>query len=164
MFKQIILPILGVAAFIVIVGLMTQGKINFGSTQQTPKPSSDKFIKIENIQINVEVAKTDSQRQKGLSNRKDLDEKRGMVFVFDKGSRPTFWMKDTLIPLDLIWIRNGKIVGINKNVPTEIGRSDTELIRYPAPGPVDYVLEVNAGFSDKNNIKIDQNLSGLELL
>lgn len=164
MFKQIILPLLAVAGFIVVVGLFSQGKINLPKNSPSPSVKPLNTIKINNVEIPVEVAKTDQQRQKGLSGRTNLADKNGMIFVFQKGSKPTFWMKDTKIPLDIIWIRNGKIVKIDKNVPTEIGKTDTELTRYFSPQAIDYVLEVNAGFSDKNKITVDQSLSGLEQL
>lgn len=162
MFKQIILPLIAVAAFIVVVGLFSQGRIKLPNSP-TPTPTS-KIIKIGDLEIPIEVAKTDSEKQKGLSNRTKLADNSGMLFVFNKNSKPVFWMKDTKIPLDIIWISNGKIVGINKNVPTEIGKSDTELTRYPSPQSIDYVLEVNAGFSDKNQITVGESLSGLEQL
>lgn len=170
MFKSIFLPIIGVAAFITIVGLFSQGKLNFLFSGNSPIISTksdvlkEKTIKISDIELKVEVAKTDSERAKGLSNRSSLDQNSGMVFVFSKNSSPIFWMKDTKIPLDLIWIDDNKIVGITKNVQTEPNVSDNYLKRYQAPTHVDYVVEVNAGYSDKNNIKVGQSLSGLEQL
>ncbi|HCR35730.1 hypothetical protein A2130_02925 [Candidatus Woesebacteria bacterium GWC2_33_12] len=156
MFKQIFLPLIAVAVFITLVGLLGQGKL-------TPKVSL-KTIKIDNLEISVEVAKSADERAKGLSGREKLDENSGMVFVFDKNSKPVFWMKDTLVALDIIWINDNKIIRIEKNVQPEIGKTDSELKKYTAPSIVDYVLEVNAGFADKNNIKIDQMISGLEQL
>lgn len=152
MFKSIFLPIIAVAAFITLVGLLNQGKLNkFIKTEDaTPK---NKSIIIENKEINVEVARSNEERSKGLSNREKLDSNSGMVFVFNKNSKPSFWMKDTKIPLDIIWINDEKIVSINKNVQPEPNKKDSELKRYPAPSEIDYVLEVNAGFSDKYGIK-----------
>jgi len=165
MFKQIFLPLIAVASFITLVGLLSQGKLNFLFNQPISTPIvTTKTIKIESITINIEVAKTSDERAEGLSNRDNLIESNGMVFVFDKDSKPVFWMKDTKIPLDIIWINDNKIVGIEKNVQIEINKSDTELKKYNAPSIVDYVLEVNAGFSDKNNIKVGQTISGLEQL
>ncbi len=161
MFKSLFLPLIAVAAFITFVGLLTQGKLQFLFPESVTN-SNLKVIKIEGVEIKVEVAKTKEELAKGLSSRDKLDENSGMVFVFDKNSRPTFWMKDTNIALDMIWINDSKIVGIDKNVQPEPGVDESKLKKYPAPSEVDYVLEVNGGFSDKNNIKIDQTLSGLE--
>ena len=159
MFKQIFLPLLATMAIIVVLGLFSQGKIGLPSNLN----SSQKVISINDVKVNIEVAKTDTEKQKGLGGRNTLVDNSGMIFVFNR-EKPTFWMKDTLIPLDIIWISDGKIVGINKNVATELGKTDPELTRYPSPQIIDYVLEVNAGFSDKNKITIGQSLSGLEQL
>jgi uncharacterized membrane protein (UPF0127 family) len=73
-------------------------------------------------------------------------------------------MKDMLIPLDFIWVANGKIVKIDKNVPAPAPNTPDGNLKTYSPGtPIDYVLEVNAGFSDKNNIKVGDsvNLSGI---
>jgi len=163
MFKSIFLPIIAVASFIIVVGLLSGGKLNF-LIQTSPVKEKAKSIKIDSTEINIEVAKTNDERSKGLSNRTVLDEKTGMVFVFPKNSKPVFWMKDTKISLDIIWINDNKIIGIDKNVEPEPGVTDNKLKKYPSPSEIDYVLEVNSGFSDKYNIKPDQTISGLEQL
>ena len=165
MLKQVFFPIIAVVAFIVLVGLLTQGKLGFLIPTTSPTPIvNTKIIKVNNIEVEVEIAKSDEERSKGLSGREDLDRNGGMIFVFNKDSKPTFWMKDTKIALDIIWINDDKVVGIEKNVQPEIGKPDSEMKRYAAPSPVDYVLEVDGGFSDRNSIKVDQSLSGLEQL
>ena len=168
MFKSIFLPLIGVVAFITFVGLLSQGKLKFlTSTIESPPQvtqANTKPIKIGDMEINVEVAKTNDEKSKGLSNRTSLDEKSGMIFVFDQNSKPSFWMKDTLIALDLIWINDNKIIAINKNVKPEPNVSSRELKKYPAPSEIDYVLEVNSGFSDKFKVIPGQMLSGLEQL
>ncbi|HLD92378.1 MAG TPA: DUF192 domain-containing protein [Patescibacteria group bacterium] len=165
MFKQLFLPIIAVAGFIVLVGLLTQGKLGFLIPSSSPTPKANaKIIKIDDTEIEVEVAKTNEERAKGLSNREKLDENSGMIFVFSKDSKPSFWMKDTKISLDIIWINDSIITGIEKNVQPEPGKADSELKKYPAPSSIDYVLEINGGFSDKNKIKVGQTISGLEQL
>ena len=108
------------------------------------------YIFINNLYFKVEVASTPKQREIGLSNRTHLDKNSGMLFVFEKEGRYPFWMKDTYIPLDMIWIdKNGLIVDIaHMRMPEEGERSYT---------PIDkalYVLEIYGGTSKKNNIKI----------
>lgn len=163
MFKSIFLPIIAVATFIVLVGLLSQGKLDSLFKKNSPTIQNEKIVKIDNLEIKVEVAETNEERAKGLSNRTQLDNKSGMVFVFPKDSKPVFWMKDTKIPLDIIWINDNKIIDIEKNVQPELGVTDNKLRRYPAPSEIDYVLEVNGGFSD-NNIKVGETISGLEQL
>lgn len=156
MIKQVLLPILGVIVFIIAVGLFVQktGSINFSATQATPTPKPS-VVTIGNQSIQVTLAKTREERTKGLSGTATLEVNSGMLFVFDSKANPVFWMKDMLIPLDIIWINNGKIVKIDKNVPiAKPGTPDSKLTTYSNSLPVDYVLEVNAGFADINNIKV----------
>lgn len=112
-------------------------------------------IKIDHLQLRVEIADTEQSRETGLSYREKLEENTGMLFVFNNPTVAFFWMKDMKFPLDMIWIKYDKIVGINSNVP--IPKPDTPLNQLPKYSPkekVNYVLETNAGFVDKNNIRV----------
>ena len=126
------------------------------------RPSSQK-ITINNTVIYVELAIAPEEKQRGLSGSK-LQENQGMLFVFDNKTIPSFWMKDMLIPLDIIWIEDTKIVQIDENVPApNSGEPDTNLRLYQPLAPINYVLEVNAGFSEKHGIKVGDavDLSGI---
>ena len=105
-----------------------------------------KFIG-KNIAVSLEVAITAAEKEKGLMNRPSLPNNRGMVFIFRPPRQVTFWMKDTLIPLDMIFINKGKIVKIAKNAEPN---QTTTL--YSSGKEVTEVVEVNGGFSDKYNI------------
>lgn len=95
--------------------------------------------------FSVEVADTEAARELGLGNRTSLAEGHGMLFVFDAPGNWGFWMKDTLIPLDLLWIRaDGTISTIARNVAT----STYPEIFYPTTPDAKWVLEVNAGAAD----------------
>jgi len=159
MFKSIILPILGVVAFISLVGYF------YKNPQKLQNQVLLKSVKIADTKIAVELADTNEKRTNGLSGKSELNAESGMLFVFEKKVvAPTFWMKDMLIPLDIIWIGNGKIVKIDKNIPAPVAETpDTKLVNYSPGTPIDYVLEVNAGFSDKNNFKVGDSvdLSGI---
>lgn len=113
-----------------------------------------KSIKIGEATIETEIADTDESRTQGLSNRKRLDEGKGMLFDFTNTDfkKPGFWMKDMLISIDMIWIYNGKIIGITTNVP--IPPEDRDLEVYYPPSEITHVLEVPAGWSAKNNLKV----------
>src|SRR4030043_1032375 len=158
MFKQIILPILAVVAFIIVVGVLIQKSSSLGLSRLfMPQPTSspEKTVTINTAKISVQIADTKEKRVKGLSGVSSLPEDSGMLFVFEsKGVSPLFWMKDMLIPLAIIWIGDGKVIKIDKNVPIPpTGYQDANIKTYSAGQPIDYVLEVNAGFSDKNMIK-----------
>ena len=103
-----------------------------------------KAISIRNHKFTVEVADTDTLRVKGLSGRKNLDKNSGMLFVFQKPSFYSFWMKGMNFPLDFIWINDETIVDLTENVP--ISKEDkTRMSTYTSGVPVDKVLEVKAG-------------------
>ncbi len=97
--------------------------------------------------FSVEVASTDEERRKGLMFRKSLKEGAGMIFLFNSETDHTFWMKNTYIPLDMIFIDSDmNVVGIYKNaVPLS---EETISIKRASR----YVLEINAGLSDKSGI------------
>ena len=113
----------------------------------------------------VTVAKTASEKSKGLSGREDLAENHGMIFIFTPKTYPAFWMKDMNFALDIIWISDDTIVHIDENVPPPgKDQKDNELPLYRPPEAVNYVLEVNAGFSQNNGIKVGDkiDLTGLK--
>lgn len=163
--KQILLGLLGLAAFIVFVGVLTnKNQTLIPIPKKSPTPSL-KSIKVGQTEVAIEVADSEEERSQGLSGRKSLDGKEGMLFVFPGGNAyPSFWMKDMLFPLDIIWIDNSKVVKIEKNIPApDKGAGDASLTLYHPDKPIDYVLEVNAGFSDTNDIVVGDNvdLTGL---
>lgn len=99
--------------------------------------------------IDIEIADDDYQRQLGLMNRKEMKENEGMLFIFPRQDWLSFWMRNTLISLDMIFVNENKqIVTIHKN--TRI-LSDSS---YPSTRPAKYVVEVIAGFTDKYNIQV----------
>jgi len=75
-----------------------------------------------------------------------------MLFVFDGYYIPTFVMRDMLFSIDIIWIKDDMVVGFEKNMPRS--ELDKDLIAYQPKNFINYVLEVNAGFVEQNNIKI----------
>lgn len=109
-----------------------------------------KSIKINNKKINVEVADTPEKQYQGLSGRNELCEKCGMLFVFSGKEKPDFVMRNMKFNLDIIWIKDSKIIKIDKNLLAE---DDNPKNTYSSPKSIDYVLEVNANFCDQNNIK-----------
>ncbi len=106
--------------------------------------------------FNVEVATTQVQREKGLIYRKELGKDNGMLFVFDKEGNYPFWMKNTLIPLDIIWAdSNSKVVFIASNV------QPCKSLICPSVNPgvgAKYVLEINAGLCEEIGLKLGDEL------
>jgi uncharacterized membrane protein (UPF0127 family) len=153
--KKLIISFVAVGLFIIGVGLYTQNGANFSLPfgEKTEKKIS--IVTINNKEISVEIAKTAKEREKGLSG-KTLDANSGLLFVFDSANKSqNFWMKGMIIPIDIIWIESGKIIRIDENVPTpEANTPDNKLKIYSAGKPVNYVLEVNAGYANSNSLKV----------
>lgn len=105
--------------------------------------------------IEVQIARTDEHRYQGLSGRDYLLENTGMLFVFDEADQYAMVMRDMNFPIDIVWFLNNKVVDMAPNVPVEYVRDDSELIRYYPRTKANYVLELPAGWLDKNPIKID---------
>lgn len=102
----------------------------------------------QKLTFQVEVADTPAKRELGLQYRRDLAPDRGMIFLFPSESEHSFWMKNTPIPLDMIFInRDRKIVGIvEEAVPFS---TDSRSV----PGASQFVLEINGGLSKRHGIK-----------
>ena len=106
----------------------------------------------------VEVAKTESEKEQGLMFRTKLDPDKGMLFIFDNEGEYSFWMKNTLIPLDIIWMdKNYKIVFISKNIQpclsSEAGRqNDCPFVSSGVNAK--YVFEINGGTAEKIGLKV----------
>ncbi len=108
----------------------------------------------ESIRVQVEIADNATAHAKGLMGRKSLGENEGMLFVFNKSSYLSFWMFNTTIPLDAIFISsNGTVVDVDEMEPC--GLNIFNCTSYESLRPAKYVLEVNKGFSKKNSIKRD---------
>ncbi len=112
-------------------------------------------IKINNTVVSIEVADTAATRSRGLSGREKLATDSGMLFVYPETKIYRFWMKEMKFPLDMIFINNGSVVDILKDVPApELSKKEQDLIIYQPKTPINMMLEVNAGFADKNQIKV----------
>lgn len=94
--------------------------------------------------FDVEVADNDLLRQQWLMYRQNLPSQSGMLFVFDKEQKYPFWMKNTLIPLDMLWINSG---GYIVDIQTAIPCTSDPCPTYDPKSDALYVLEINAGLS-----------------
>jgi len=102
--------------------------------------------------VQVEVETTEASREQGLSGRTSLADGHGMLFVFDSPGNYGFWMKDMNFAIDMLFIdASGKIVTIAANASPKGYHQNPPQVFYPAT-PVQYVLEVPAGFAAQNGI------------
>lgn len=105
--------------------------------------------------FNVEIADSDEKREIGLMNRSKLDLKSGMLFIFEEEDYYSFWMKNTLIPLDIIWMDSQfNIVFIKENFNPCTNKCDIITPDKKAK----YVLEINSGLVKELNIKTNDEL------
>lgn len=106
------------------------------------------WVEVGGQRYEVEVAKTDEQRARGLMFRDQMDADRGMVFVHDSEDLQAYWMKNTKIPLDILYF-DGKrrLVSQQRNVPP--CSAGDRCPPYPSEAPAKYVLELNAGQAEK---------------
>ena len=128
------------------------------TTEEKPQASENQDlipIEIETdrgpVRFQVEVVDTPLGRQKGLMHRTSLPEATGMLFVFPAEAQRSFWMRNTLIPLDMIFIRSDKtILGIVENAEP---RTDTSR---GVPGDSQYVLELIGGSASRYRLRSEQ--------
>lgn len=110
------------------------------------------------VVLNIEIADTDFDIQTGLMYRNSMETKQGMLFVFDDVSERYFYMKNTKIPLDLIYINENKtIVSFQKNAKPF---DETSL---PSNAPAKYVLEVNAGLVNLWKLSVGDSIDYSEI-
>jgi uncharacterized protein len=102
--------------------------------------------------IHVEVADNEYRKWKGLSWRENLGENEGMYFVYESAVIPAFWMYGMQFPLDFIWINEDKVVEVSENIQPPGKAEETPVTLSPGT-KVTGVIEVNAGFVKRNNIK-----------
>lgn len=109
------------------------------------KATNDSII----MSLDIEIADTDYETQTGMMYRDSMRDDQGMLFIFDNATYHAFYMKNTRIPLDIIYIGADKrVVSIMKNAQPF---DETSL---PSKGLTQYVLEVNAGLADQWNIEV----------
>jgi len=147
---------------IVVIGLAV---IKFtGVSSLIPSFSkSDARTSIKESVFKTEIARSEKEKEIGLSKRKSLDKDTGLLFVFDKKDKHAFWMKDMLFPIDIVYIEktssdsitNGVIVDIIENVQApEKGTPPSSLEIYTPQKEADLVLEINAGISKEKGLAI----------
>jgi len=117
----------------VVVSFKKEGEL------QLKKAVSDSII----TTLDIEIADDDYQTQTGMMYRNSMENSQGMLFIFPDSDYRSFYMKNTKIPLDIIYLSENKtIVSIQKNAQP---MDESSL---PSEAPAKYVLEVNAGLSD----------------
>lgn len=123
------------------------------SADATPATSTDSphWVEVGDTRYSVELAADYHSRMRGLMFRESLPERSGMLFVFGSEYPQSFWMKNTLIPLDILYFDSGlSLVSVSANTPPcKIALCPS----YPSAGPAKFVLELNAGEAARLGLK-----------
>lgn len=149
----IIADMLKIVSIVIVIGVV--GIVLFAAYMRETNPLSvyeTKTLQVGNAKLDVFVADTREKRTKGLMGVADLGPDAGMLFMFPNASPRTFWNKNTLIPLDLIWISSGRVIGVS-SLPS-IAESGNKIISLSSPSAADWVLEVNAGWVSAHGIEV----------
>lgn len=140
--------LLGLMIFVII--LILSLNINNYEREDTQQ------VCLRNNCFQVEIADNSIERQQGLMFREQLDKDKGMLFIFDEEGIYPFWMKNTLIPLDMIWINEDKeIVYIENNAQP---CKEEVCTSYNPNANARYVFEINSGLTNELGIKIGNKL------
>jgi hypothetical protein len=123
----------------------------FNFMENKKNKNNEPQVCFNNKCFSVEVARTFNERAVGLMNRTELQKDSGMLFVFEEDGEYNFWMKNTLISLDMIWISSDKKVVFIKNNAEPCKQEVCESIKPNAIAR--YVLEINGGLAEQENIK-----------
>lgn len=147
--KKVLIALIPVVVFIAIYFLYIKKSSNEpewvkeGEVTFVSKDTRQKLAKID-----VEVAINPTERSQGLMFRSKMKEDKGMIFIFERDDMQSFWMKNTIIPLDIMFINSkGVINTIHKNT---VPYSERPL---PSKDKSQFVVEVNGGYSDRHGIK-----------
>ena len=143
--------LIGAFAFVVLFALSFYGDnvLNKNNNYKENIASQEnRILKVGNISVRVDIADTPAFHERGLSGRKTLLDGQGMFFIFDHPDIYPFWMKEMNFPIDIIWIdEHMSVADITKSVlPSSFPQTFASKV------PVRYVLEVQAGFAERNGV------------
>ncbi len=124
------------------------------------RTSSIHAVHIGNQVVRVTSVSGPEDLARGLSGVPSLEWDEGMLFIFPARGQYQFWMKDMIMPIDIIWLRDNLVADITRQVPapTDLQHQDN-LPLYSSREPIDTVLEVRSGFADRYSVKIGDSVS-----
>ena len=120
-----------------------------GDDQQ--RSAAERVVQVGEATVLADIADDAESRQRGLSGRESLDEGEGMLFLLANDS-PSFWMKGMRFAIDIVWIRDGRVVDVTADVPPPRS-SNAPLPTYSPDRSADRALEVSAGWAADHGIR-----------
>lgn len=144
-----IIALLAFLIFVIIATVLYQ-KYTTGKSAKTQSATTQNSptVTIRNQSFKVYIAKTSKEQQIGLSSRESLPQDYGMLFPFGTADYYQFWMKNMKFPIDILYLKNNKIVTIINNAQP-LKKDEPQPTIYRPEEPSDTVLEINAGLSKK---------------
>ena len=141
----------------VIIALLLMNSYSLMQVEEEkPKPEVRVSFHLQDsnfFNVTCEVADEPEERSHGLMDRESLPQDHGMLFVYDAPQNMSFWMKNTLIPLDIIFIHeNRTVLNVEEAEVEDPATPDSELPRYRSQGPALWVVEINQGLSAEKGI------------
>jgi len=143
---RIALAAVAVLAVVAVAAVALAGGDEGGNTDRPRRT----VVTVGDSSVRAEVAADEASLQRGLSGRDRLGAGDGMLFLLPDDS-PSFWMKGMRFALDMVWIKNGRVVDVTADIPPPSG-SGASLPTYSPARPADRVLEVNAGWAARHGI------------
>lgn len=128
---------------LLLFGILLSGCISMGNMRTTTT------VNVGDHSYIVDVVSHEADQERGLSGTNELPSNHGMLFVYDVPRKPTFWMKGMRFAIDILWISNNNVIGIEHAVPPDNGAR-----QYLAPAPIDAVLELAAGTAQRDNLAV----------
>jgi uncharacterized protein len=136
-----------------LVGVIAVMATSCVNATQDPYKFSKGDLEIGGKTVRVEIADTDSLRERGLMFRKSLDGNTGMLFIFANEQRRNFWMKNTFIPLSIGYFdKDKKLIEVFEMTPVK-SEMQMDIPAYPSTRPAQYALEMPKEWFQKNSIK-----------
>lgn len=146
---------------LVIISTLIIVACSVDASEQTHYTEETTKLTIDDKTINLKVASTPENRAMGLMNVLEMPDNEGMLFVFETEEPRSFWMKNTEMPLDIIYLdKNKTITNIHYNTPTckEKDPTQQKCPLYLSSRPAQYAIELNAGQAELHNLQPNQEL------
>ncbi len=122
-------------------------------TNTTAQDYAQADVKFSDFSIHTTIPVTPARQAQGLAGRTGLSDSQGMLWLYQTAKIPAFWMKDMVIPIDILWIRDGRIVEITADIPPP-ATPEAQLPIYKPRQVTDSVLEVRAGFATAHGLQV----------
>jgi uncharacterized protein len=137
-----------ILVFLLVIVLVVIDQAFFGCVK-----FNEGEILIGDHKFKVAVADSEAEKVRGLIGCQKLPKNKGMLFTYNSLQNTIFWMRGMSIPVDIVWIANGIVVGVEKNVqPISEEISESTVVRYESPEPIDFVFEIKAGMAEQLDI------------